>query len=46
MLRNRSVSGLPLMEVEVLGTVFDLRCYEHLDYAELVLVSGSVKQPT
>ena len=32
-----------LMEVEVLGTVFDLKCYEHLDYAELVLVSGSVK---
>ena len=32
-----------LMEVEVLGTVFDLKCYEHLDYAEVVLVSGSVK---
>ena len=32
-----------LMEIEVLGTVFDLKCYEHLDYAEVVLVSGSIK---
>lgn len=32
-----------LMEIEVLGTVFDVKCYEHLDYAEVVLVSGSVK---
>lgn len=33
----------PLMDVEVLGTVFDLKCYEHLDYAEVVLISGSIK---
>lgn len=32
-----------LMEVEVLGTVFDLKNYEDLDYAEVVLVSGSIR---
>ncbi|WP_295939565.1 FecR domain-containing protein [uncultured Alistipes sp.] len=32
-----------LMDVEVLGTVFDLKCYEHLDYAEVILISGSIK---